>query len=217
MSVPIHHSTRRDTVKHRLLLAGLVTVAAAATGVTAWVIESQSETTSESKDPSSVHDEANRYVQTGILQDKNHDYQAAAGSYVHALQLEPQNKVAWYNLGVAAHEVGNTAGARAAYERALKIDPAFPPALFNEALLLERSRPDQAVALLERATAADPKAATAHLHLGFIWARKGHDRTAVDEFRRAVATDPSLLSQVPEKFKESARSSSTSTGPKNGS
>ncbi|MEV6289088.1 tetratricopeptide repeat protein [Streptomyces sp. NPDC051896] len=152
-----------------------------------------------------MHQDANSLLQAGILQDKNHDPKAAARYYARVLKLQPQNKYAWFDLGVAAQEVGDTADAHRAYERALTIDPAFPSALFNEALLVQWSKPDQAVALLERAAAANPREPTTHLHLGEIWARKDHERKAAAEFRRAVAIDPSLLAHVPEKFKDSAR------------
>ncbi|MFJ4581721.1 tetratricopeptide repeat protein [Streptomyces echinatus] len=191
-------------MKHNTLLAGLIGVAAVATGVAAWAIQSRTVASSESKAPPPAYEDADALLQKGILQDQNHDPKAAARSYQRALDLEPDNKFAWFNLGVVAQEVGNTDDARAAYERSLRIDPAFPPALFNEALLFETSAPDRAVALLERATDADPKAATAHLHLGRIWARKEDADKAAVAFRRAVAIDPSLINEVPEEFRDSA-------------
>ncbi|MBL1105871.1 tetratricopeptide repeat protein [Streptomyces sp. 5-8] len=200
-------------MKRKVLLVALTGAAAVATGVTTWAIESHSAATSESsesKAPAETRD-ADWYLQRGILQEKYQDPPAAAKSYSRVLELEPRNKFAWYNLGHLAHQAGRTADARAAYEEALKTDPAFPPALFNEAVLLESSDPEKAVTLLERAVVADPKAATAHLHLGRIWARQDRDRKATDEFRRTVAIDPSLLSQVPEEFRDSADPSSTSS------
>ena len=191
-------------MKRRRLLAALTGAAAVATGVTAWAIQSHSEVASESKAPASVHENAYQFLQKGIQQEKHHDTRAAADSYLRVLDLEPRNKFAWYNLGHLAQEAGSAADARTAYDQALSADPSYTPALFNEALLLETDEPDRAVTLLERAVAADPKAATAHLHLGRIWARKDREHKAVDEFRRAVATDPSLLSQVPEEFRDSA-------------
>jgi tetratricopeptide (TPR) repeat protein len=198
-------------VKHRRLLAGLFGVAAVATGVTTWALMSHAEAPPESKAPAPVHQNANTLLQMGILQEKYHDPKAAARTYARVLKLEPENKFAWYNLGVLAQEAGRTGDARAAYDRALKADPAFPPALFNEALLLEPSDPDQAAALLHRAVAAAPPAATAHLHLGRIWARRHLDRKAAGEFRLAVAADPSLRSQVPEKYRDSPDPSAPSS------
>ncbi|MGW1909463.1 tetratricopeptide repeat protein [Streptomyces sp. NPDC002076] len=100
-----------------------------------------------------------------------------------------------------ANEAGRTASARADHDKALKIDPMLTSALFNEALLLESSDPDQAGELLKRAIAGKPKAGTAHLRLGRIRARQHRTKDAADEFRRAIAADPSLRSQVPAEFR----------------
>ncbi|WP_435613838.1 tetratricopeptide repeat protein [Streptomyces sp. 1222.5] len=147
----------------------------------------------------------------GIVQEHHHDSKAAAQSYFRVLELQPRNKFAWYNLGHLAQQEGKTPGARAAYEQALQIDPSFAPALFNEALLLEAAEPDGAAELLQRAIAVNPKAGTAHLHLGRVWARTNRAGKAKDEFRLAVAADHSLRSQVPEEFRDSADPSSPSS------
>ncbi|WP_373429286.1 tetratricopeptide repeat protein [Streptomyces sp. V4I23] len=118
---------------------------------------------------------------------------------------------AWYNLGVLAQQDGRTADARAAYDKALRIDPSFTSALFNQALLLKSSEPDRALTLLKRAVAANPKAATAHLHIGNILAKKDRDEEAEASFRRAVAADSSLHSQLPESFKDSVSPSPSPT------
>ncbi|MDF3298161.1 tetratricopeptide repeat protein [Streptomyces tropicalis] len=178
---------------------------AVTTGVTSWAIISHSAASFDSKAPSSVNpapqDDADTLLQAGILQQKYHDLDGADRTYRRVLELDPQNKFAWYNLGVIAHGYGRVADARADYDKALKIDPVFPSALFNEALLLEPREPDRAAGLLKRVIARDPQAATAHLHLGRIWQHEKHAAKAADEFRRAVAADPSLRPQVPEEFR----------------
>lgn len=191
-------------MKRRQLLVGLFGAAAITTGVTSWVIHSYLAEALDPKAPSSPNRalrEANSLLQAGILQQQHHDLEGADRTYRRVLELDPRNKFAWYNLGVIAHGDGRVADARAAYDEALKIDPAFPSALFNEALLLESSDPDRAGGLLKRVIAGNPRAATAHLHLGRIWAQQNRDGKAADEFRRAVAGDPSLRSQVPEEFR----------------
>ncbi|MFF4685981.1 tetratricopeptide repeat protein [Streptomyces sp. NPDC001307] len=183
---------------------GLFTTAAVATGVTSWAIHSYSAASPDSKAPSSAdqnRQDADILLQAGIAQQQNHDAQGADLTYRRVLKLDPQNKYAWYNLGVMAHEAGRAADARADYDKALNIDPVFTSALFNEALLLESSDPEQAGELLKRVIAAKPKAGTAHLHLGRIRAKQNRAKDAADEFRRAIAADPSLRSQVPAEFR----------------
>ncbi|MCF3132573.1 tetratricopeptide repeat protein [Streptomyces olivochromogenes] len=179
-------------------------MAAVTTGVTSWVVHSYSAAPEDSKaSPSTTQNlqDANTLLQAGILQQNNNDSEGADRTYRRVLELDPHNQFAWYNLGVIAQGDGRVVDARADYEKALQIDPAFPSALFNEAVLLESSEPDRAAELLKRIVAGNPKAGTAHLHLGRIWKQKHRDDAAKDEFRRAVADDPSLRSQVPEEFR----------------
>ncbi|MFJ8072810.1 tetratricopeptide repeat protein [Streptomyces sp. NPDC096176] len=180
-------------------------MAMVAVGVAAWATLSQPATTPDSDAKSAIEtvSEAQSLVQAGLMQSQYRDFSGAARSFRRALELDPENKVAWYNLGVIAQRDGRTADARAAYDKALKIDPTFASALFNEAVLLESSDPDRAVTLLKRAVAANPKASTAYLRLGRALAKKGQDDDAQDAFRRAVAIDPKLHADVPDEFQDS--------------
>lgn len=138
------------------------------------------------------------------MQSQYQDFSGAATTFKRVVALDPHNKIAWYNLGVIAQRGGKKADARAAYDKALKIDPSFDSALFNEALLLKSSEPDRSIKLLKRVVAHNSKASTAYLHLGEALAKKGRDDEAQDAFSRAVAADPKLLSFVPEPFQDSA-------------
>lgn len=201
-----------DQVKRRRLWAGLATTAAVATVVTIWAIQPRSATPPESK-AASVNrkaQETNALLQAAIQQQQHQDFHGAARTYRRLLELDPRNKLAWYGLGGIAQANGDTADAHAAYDKALKIDPSFLSALFSEANLLKSSEPDRAIGLLKRAVATQPKAATVHLQLGLLLAEKDRDNEAEDEFRRAVAANSSLLSQVPEPFRDSVSPPPTS-------
>ncbi|MFF9766302.1 tetratricopeptide repeat protein [Streptomyces sp. NPDC014636] len=150
-------------------------------------------------------------LQTGIRQGENKDFPGAARSFKRVLDLEPANKFAWYNLGVIAQHDNRTADARTAYDHALKSDPGFEPALYNKAILLGPTDTDQAIVILRHIVDADPKAATAYLHLGQALARKGRHDEAEDAFGLAVHADPSLRQFVPERFRASASAASTAT------
>ncbi|WP_189190034.1 tetratricopeptide repeat protein [Streptomyces albiflavescens] len=168
----------------------------------------------KSKDSSSANrvlQDTNLLMQTGILQEKQHDSEGAARTYRRVLELDPGNKFAWYSLGAIAQQSGRTADARADYEKALKIDPSFVSALNGEANLLAASEPDRAIDLLNRAVAADPKAATTHLQLGLLLAKEDRNDEAEAAFRRAVAADHQTLSQVPEEFRDSVSTPPTSS------
>jgi Flp pilus assembly protein TadD len=150
-------------------------------------------------------------IQAGIRQGENKDFSGAARSFRKVLARDPANKFAWYNLGVIAQYDNRTADARAAYDHALKIDPGFASALYNKAILLGPTDIDQAIVILRHIVAADPKAATAYLHLGQALARKGRHDEAEDAFGLAVHADPSLQQLVPERFRDSASAAPTAT------
>ncbi|MFJ8358999.1 tetratricopeptide repeat protein [Streptomyces sp. NPDC093984] len=198
-------------MKRTRLWAGLAGAAAIATGVTFWAIQSGSPELPDSKAMSATQktQETGRLLQTALEQQQRHDSQGAARAYRRVLDLDPDNKFAWYGLGVIAQTSGNTFEARASYDKALKIDPSFMSALYSEAMMLKTSDPDRAVGLLKRAAAAQPKAATLNMQLGKILAAKGRDDEAKDAFRRAVAADPSLRPQVPEPYRDSVNHSPT--------
>lgn len=201
-------------MRRRRLWAGLATAAVLITVVTGWSQISEGESTKNRVAPqvdASSQREAGALLQAGIKQGEINDFAGAAATFKRVLDLDPQNKFAWYNLGVIAQHDNRTAGAQAAYDKALKIDPNFESALYNKAVLLESSDTDQAVVTLQRIVAANPKAATAYLHLGQDLAKKGQDKEAEDDFAHAVQADSSLQKLVPKKFRGSASAAPSPT------
>ncbi|MEV5085104.1 tetratricopeptide repeat protein [Streptomyces sp. NPDC056159] len=145
---------------------------------------------------------ANALLQSALQRQVHKDPLGAAQDYRRVLEMDPRNKDAWYGLALTDQQVGRTADARANFEKALEIDPHFMSALYSEAYMLRSSDPDRAIELLRRAAATNPKAAGIHLQLGQLLAEKGRKGEAGDVFRRAVAVDHKLLSQVPEEFRD---------------
>ncbi|MFB7457367.1 MULTISPECIES: tetratricopeptide repeat protein [unclassified Streptomyces] len=143
-------------------------------------------------------------LRSALQRQVNQDPLGAAQDYRRVLEMDPRNKKAWYGLGLIDQQYGRMADARADFEKALDIDPHFMSALYSEAYLLRSSDPDRAIELLRRAAATDPKATSIHLQLGRLLAEKGRKDEAGDAFRRAVAVDHKLLSQVPEEFRDAA-------------
>ncbi|MFI9807159.1 tetratricopeptide repeat protein [Streptomyces sp. NPDC052301] len=181
------------------------------TGVTVWTILAHSAPATKGASAPAKPQQVDALLRAANLQAQYHDFAGAGRTYQQVLALDPHNKVAWYDLGVVAYQQGRTAEAIKAYDKALQIDRTYASALYNEAVLLKSSDPDRAAGLLKRAIASTPKAATAHLQLGFILASKKREDEAEDEFRRAVAADPSLHSQVPEPYRDDVSPSPTSS------
>lgn len=88
----------------------------------------------------------------------------------------PRSVLGWFALGNLAHGQGRPQEAEQAFRRALEVDPSFVPALNNLALTLDGlGRPDEAIALAERALAAGgPHADAARATLAGLRQRTGN-------------------------------------------
>jgi Flp pilus assembly protein TadD len=192
-------------VKRRRLWAGLALVAVAVTvGLQLMARDPWAILTARSGSAAATattNSKVDALLQAGIKQVQLNDLGGAAKTYRKVLEVDPDNKRAWYNLGVIAQRDGKKTEARTAYDKALKSDPNFSPALYNKAILLEPSDTDQAIGILQRIVAANPKASTAYLHLGQNLAKKDRDSEAKAAFGRAVRLDPSLGTYIPERFR----------------
>src|SRR6185436_18187741 len=77
---------------------------------------------------------ANEALQAGLAAHSKGDLDAAEQDYLKTIRLDPQNKYAYYNLGVIAQTRNDAETAIANYQDVLRIDPDFVPALFNLAI-----------------------------------------------------------------------------------
>lgn len=131
-------------------------------------------------------------INTGIAQANAKQYPQAETTFRDVLVLSPHNKFAWYNLGLLAQVQNRTASALADYAQALSADPKYTPAMYNKAILLERTNARSALALYQQITSINPKAATAYLREGFVYERLGDKAKAKHARARAIALDGRL-------------------------
>ena len=122
----------------------------------------------------------------------------AEADYREVLVYDPNNKFAYYNLGLIDQTNGALASAESNYKLALAIDPTFVSALFNLAIV-KTAEGDlvSAIDLYRSAIAVDPTNAPAHLNLGFALIEKGDDKHGQVELDTAIKLDPSLASRLP--------------------
>jgi tetratricopeptide (TPR) repeat protein len=149
---------------------------------------SQSSSTSAQSTASS----ASALSNTGIAQANAKQYQQAETTFRDVLVLSPKNKFAWYNLGLIAQVQNQSSPALADYSKALSIDPKYTPAMYNKAILLERTDLQSALSLYQQITSINPKAATAYLREGFVYDRLRDKSKASQARAHALALDPSL-------------------------
>jgi tetratricopeptide (TPR) repeat protein len=156
---------------------------------------------------------ADLLLKKGIDRGARGDFAGAERAFKSVVALDQNNKLAWYNLGIIAGAGARTAEAVADYNRALRADPSYTPALYNEAVLIETAHPMKAIALYRRIVATNPRASTAYLHLGRTLARQKDNAAARDAFAHAIAVDPTLLDFVPQKFRVAAAKMATTLRP----
>jgi Flp pilus assembly protein TadD len=126
------------------------------------------------------------------------DWEEAERSLRPIVEDDPQLVEAWNNLGIALLRQGKIDGARAAFERAISLDPAYPAALQNAGLLAlgEDGRPVEAAEFFHRAAAADPGAAAPRVNLAIALARAGRiaeARAVLLAARKRFPGDPDVL------------------------
>ena len=120
----------------------------------------------------------------------------AAEKYHETLALDPNNKYAYFDLGVIDQSQGRAASAEGNYRTALGIDPKFTPALFNLAIIRTPTDPAEAISLYQQVIAVNPNDADAHLNLGFVLKSTGKTSEGDAELSRAVQIDPALQSRI---------------------
>jgi len=158
--------------------------------------------------------QADEILQQGLQAQAAGDFNAAVDAYLRVIQLDPQNKFAYYNLGVIEQSRGELPAAEGHYRTTLGLDPDFVPALFNLAILRTEAGADEAVTLYEHLIQVDPSHAAAHLNLGFLLIEQGHGRRGQKELDEAVRLDPSLEGRIdPETSGEAPVSGSPSATP----
>lgn len=136
-------------------------------------------------------------IDTGIAQASAKQYQQAETTFRDVLILSPGNKFAWYNLGLIAQVLNRTSEAVADYSRAVSTDPTYTPAMYNKAILLERTNLHSALSLYQQITSINPKAATAYLRESFVYTRLGDKSKASQARARAIALDSNLATVPP--------------------
>lgn len=130
------------------------------------------------------------------------NYLKAIEALQESVKLDPTYARAWARLGSAysVHGSLNFGGrefydrAQAAYEQALKLDPAQPEArAYLADLLVDTGRFERAVPLLRAVLRADPDDALARWELSYAYRFGGRLAESIVEGERSRAADPNLV------------------------
>lgn len=118
--------------------------------------------------------------------------QEAKGWLQKAQQSNPQNYRAWYEMGLL-EDSSNAVVAQTLYERAVSIQPNFPPGQRELGIIFFRQKNYSAAAPhLEKAIALGLEDARLHNFLGICYGHTNRTVKAVREYQRAIELDPNL-------------------------
>lgn len=128
---------------------------------------------------------------------RNHNYTAAVDYAQRAAQSAPNDAKLWFLLGYCARLAGKTQLSLDAYDHGLRVDPGSLEGLSGLAQTYAVSgRKDEAMALLNRVLAADPRRTSDTLLLGEIMLQSGENEQALVPLRRAEQMKPAARSEV---------------------
>lgn len=137
-------------------------------------------------------------LERGVQADNAGRTGEALVAYFDTLSKDPQNKVAFYNLGQMYRRTNEPIIAEGYYRQALKIDPAYPAALFGLGFTrLAAGAWAEAEDANRKVIAAEPNNAPAHYNLGLALRGQGKEAEAVQSFQRAAQLDAKLVPPAP--------------------
>lgn len=129
---------------------------------------------------------------------RNREFERALQLLQPALQQSPTNPQLWMFQGLALSGKGDSKGALASYERALKIAPDYLPALEGAAQLEYEAGSSNAIPLLQHVLRLRPADPTSHGMLGVLAYRKRDCAAAAQHFAQSgslIAAQPGAMQE----------------------
>jgi tetratricopeptide (TPR) repeat protein len=192
------HAKKKNAMISAAVLAIVATAAVACTGPSTTTPAAAAAATSSSPPSKGAtvsptgSSQIASLLQAGIKQTDQENWSSAGATFQKVLTIDPSNLYANYDLGVIAQATGSSSEAISYYNKALAANAAYTPAMYNEAILLESSHPQQAIALYQKIVSIDPKASTAYLRMALVQAEQGDATGAKANYAKAVALDPAF-------------------------
>lgn len=128
---------------------------------------------------------------SGLDAINNGDYRTAVRLFRRVIELEPEHKLAWNNLGRAYLELGELDSAVAAFQKQITLNPYDAYAYNNLGRARWRQqRYDDAIAAFQKQIAISPLDRFAHANLGRLLSELHQDSAAAVELGRALTITP---------------------------
>lgn len=134
---------------------------------------------------------AEDYFRDGVRQLGESRLDEAVVSFQQCVEVKPDLKECWFNLGVAYGRKRAFAQEARAYAKAVELDPAYARAHFNLAMVYEDlGQTDKAIDHYDKCLAAEPKATDAMLNRAMLLMKSGKVDAAIAGFEAAVKEKP---------------------------
>jgi Flp pilus assembly protein TadD len=118
-------------------------------------------------------------------------YGEAVVSFTRYTERHPDNPWGFYMLGLSAWKDGSLDAAETAFEQSLALDPAHAKSRLNlTRVLLDASRPAEALATIDSALVLDPTSGDAYRLKGRACHALGHPDDATAAYQRAIRLNP---------------------------
>jgi Flp pilus assembly protein TadD len=117
-------------------------------------------------------------------------YDEAADMFAEYTDCKTENPWGYYMLGLSAWKAGDHESAEDAFGRALELDPNHVKSRLNLGrVLLDTSRPEEALTRIEEALAKDPQSNVAYRLEGRALHQMGRNEEAIEAYRQAIRID----------------------------
>jgi tetratricopeptide (TPR) repeat protein len=119
------------------------------------------------------------------------EYPAAIGVWRKAVDLDPADAKARFNLGLSLQQSGQIDESISQYRKAVEINPENAPAYTNLGFALAQTgKQDEAIEQYEKSLSVDPRNAKAQSNLGAALIEKGRVAEGIEHCRKALEADP---------------------------
>ncbi len=133
---------------------------------------------------------AEKWLKHGNTCYKKGDLNQAIANYGKALEIDPQNAIAYYNRGNAWHKKGEMNRAVADYSNALEINPKLAMAYYNRGNAWYTGALEQAISDYSKFLDVNPNDADAYVNRGNAYYKKNDFDRAIADYSRAIEIDP---------------------------
>ncbi|MDJ0691941.1 MAG: tetratricopeptide repeat protein [Xenococcaceae cyanobacterium MO_188.B32] len=136
---------------------------------------------------------AEEYLERGLNLSEQNEFVEAVEAYSQAIDLDPDNALAYYNRGLAFYYLRNHGAALADFNQTIELKPDVAATYEKRGLILMYLEDyEGAIADFEQAAQLTPDDAHLYLGKGLATVLEGKIAKAIPDFDRAIELDPNL-------------------------